>query len=290
METRELIRRYGVAPKQSLAQNFLTDPMHLARIAAAATLVATDTVLEIGPGLGTLTQVLAAQAGRVIAIELDDRLIDLLREQFAKLPQVQIVHGDILECAPGDLVQGGTTTNPDTYQPLLYKVVANLPYYITSAVLRHLLEATVPPTQIVVLVQKEVAERICAQPGDLSLLAVSIQYYAEPTLVHRVPASAFYPPPKVDSAVLHLAVRPEPAVADIPPKTFFRVVRAGFSQKRKQLANTLSASLHLAKADLIVLLEQIGIDPKRRAETLTLAEWGLLCRTLIDNSWLTSEQ
>ena len=288
METRELIRRYGVAPKQSLAQNFLTDQMHLARIAAAAELVATDTVLEIGPGLGTLTQLLAAQAGRVIAIELDDRLIDLLRAQFAKQPQVQIVHGDILEWAPSNLVQEGATTSPVPYKPVPYKpvpykVVANLPYYITSAVLRHLLEATVRPTQIVVLVQKEVAERICAQPGDLSLLAVSIQYYAEPTLVHHVPAGAFYPPPKVDSAVLRLAVRPEPAVADIPPDAFFRVVRAGFSQKRKQLGNTLSAGLHLAKADLIALLEQIGIDPKRRAETLTLAEWGLLCRTLIDN-------
>ncbi|MEZ4736329.1 MAG: 16S rRNA (adenine(1518)-N(6)/adenine(1519)-N(6))-dimethyltransferase RsmA [Caldilineaceae bacterium] len=281
MDTRELIRRYQLNPKRSLAQNFLTDPTHLARIAAAAVLAATDTVLEIGPGLGSLTQYLAAQAGRIIAVELDDRLIELLREQFRNQPHVQIIHGDILTLDPGQLVQQ-EATSPGSRPPTAtsYKVVANLPYYITSAVLRHLLEATVRPTQIVVLVQKEVAERICAQPGDLSLLAVSVQYYAQPSLVHRVPAGAFYPPPKVDSAVLRLDVRPAPAVADVSPEDFFRVVRAGFSQKRKQLGNTLSAGLHLPKPYLVALLEQADIDPKRRAETLTLTEWGLLCRLL----------
>lgn len=278
MDTRELMRRYGVQPKQSLGQNFLLDQEHLARIAAAAELLPTDSVLEIGPGLGTLTKLLAAQAGRVIAVELDDRLIALLQEQFANQPQVQIVHGDILELAPDTVMQGST---PDGLEP--YKVVANLPYYITSAVLRHLLEAAHQPTRIVVLVQKEVAERICAQPGDLSLLAVSVQYYAVPTLVHHVPARAFYPPPKVDSAVLRLDVRPAPAVADISPALFFRVARAGFSQKRKQLANTLSGGLQLPKAGVIATLERLGIDPKRRAETLTLAEWGIICRNLIDH-------
>lgn len=285
IETRELIRRYGVQPKQSLAQNFLTDQYHLARIAAAAELTATDMVLEVGPGLGTLTQLLAAQAGRVVAVELDNRLIEPLRAQFASQPQVQIVHGDILELVPETLIQA-----PDGPLPVAYKVVANLPYYITSAVLRHLLEATHPPTHIVVLVQKEVAERICAQPGDLSLLAVSVQYYAEPTLVHHVPASAFYPPPKVNSTVLRLDVHPSPAVADVPPATFFRIVRAGFSQKRKQLVNTLSAGLHLAKTEVIAALDPIGIDPKRRAETLTLAEWGVLCRRLLENNSLTIDR
>lgn len=278
IETKELLRRYGVNPKQSLAQNFLMEATHLVRIADAAALTATDTVLEIGPGLGSLTQYLAAQAGRVVAVELDDRLIELLRAHFADQPHVQIVHGDILTLEPGALVRAAPNE-----EATAYKVVANLPYYITNAVLRHLLERDCRPTQIVVLVQKEVAERICAQPGDLSLLAVSVQFYAEPTLVHRVPAGAFYPPPKVDSAVLHLAVRPEPAVADVNPVAFFRVVRAGFSQKRKQLGNTLSGGLHLPKAELTATLTNLGIDPTRRAETLTLEEWGVLTRALAAN-------
>ena len=278
LETKELMRRFGVNPKQSLAQNFLMDAEQLARIAAAAALTATDTVLEIGPGLGSLTQYLAAQAGRVVAVELDDRLIEILRSHFGTQPHVQVVHGDILTLEPGVLVRAD-----DSDAPVAYKVVANLPYYITSAVLRHLLEADHRPTQIVVLVQKEVAERICAAPGDLSLLAVSVQFYAEPTLVQRVPASAFHPAPKVDSAVLRLAVRPHPAVPDVNPDAFFRVARAGFSQKRKQLANTLSAGLHLPKADLITLLNNQGIDPTRRAETLTLAEWGILTQALPAN-------
>jgi len=279
IETRELMRRFGVNPKQSLAQNFLLDAGHLARIAAAAELTADDTVLEIGPGVGALTQYLVEQAGHVIAVELDDRLIERLRAHFAEQPRLQIVHGDILTLDPCALVQQHESA-PSSLSPTPYKVVANLPYYITSAVLRHLLEAHCRPTQIVVLVQKEVAERICAKPGDLSLLAVSVQFYAEPTLMHHVPAGAFYPVPKVDSAVLRLAVRPTPAVADVTSAAFFRVVRAGFSQKRKQLANTLSAGLHLPKADLVHRLATAGIDPTRRAETLTLAEWGVLTRAL----------
>jgi 16S rRNA (adenine1518-N6/adenine1519-N6)-dimethyltransferase len=294
MNTRELMQRYQVRPKQSLAQNFLTDPVHLARIVEAAELTTADTVLEVGPGLGSLTHLLADQAGRVIAVELDNRLIDLLRKEFANQPHVQIIHGDILEVEPGGLVGSRelgvrneeleppppTPTPPLSHSPTPYKVVANLPYYITSAVLRHLLEAEVRPTRIVVLVQKEVAERICTQPGDLSLLAVSVQYYAQPTLVHHVPASAFHPAPKVDSAVLRLDLLPTPAVPGIPAKAFFRVVRAGFSQKRKQLINTLSGGLHLPKADVGTLLEQNGIDPKRRAETLSLTEWGVVCRAV----------
>jgi len=275
VSTREFLRQYNLRPKQSLAQNFLVEEAHLERIAAAAMLEQTDTVLEIGPGPGSLTTHLAKEAGRVVAVELDDRFIEPLETHFADQPHVTIVHGDILDLDPAHLMQQAMAATPPTY-----KVVANLPYYITSAVLRHLLEATTPPTSIVVLVQKEVAERICAQPGNLSILAISVQYYAKPTLVHHVPAAAFYPPPKVDSAVLHLACYPMPAVPDVATNIFFRVVRAGFSQKRKQLANTLSAGLHLAKADAIAALTAANIDPKRRAETLTLDEWGALCHTL----------
>jgi 16S rRNA (adenine1518-N6/adenine1519-N6)-dimethyltransferase len=278
-------------PKRSLGQNFLTDETHLDRIVAAAELTPADIVLEIGPGLGVLTRRLAQQAGRVVAVELDDRLIDLLRKEFAAQPHVSIVHGDILELDPAQLVDDRQQTTDGRRSDNLkskienrksYKVVANLPYYITSAVLRHVLEASVQPSLAIVMVQKEVAERICATPGDLSLLAVSVQFYAEPRIVDHVPAGAFNPRPKVDSAVLRLDIRPLPAVAGIDPKNFFRIVRAGFSQKRKQLLNTLSAGLHLPKSEAAAALNAAGIDPKRRAETLSLEEWGALTRRLMD--------
>jgi 16S rRNA (adenine1518-N6/adenine1519-N6)-dimethyltransferase len=273
----EVMRRYQIDPKRSLGQNFLLDTTHLDRIVAAADLTPQDTVLEIGPGLGTLTSRLAAQAGHVVAVELDNRLIELLAADFADRPHVQIVHGDILKVEPSALL----TTHAALNDAHRYKVVANLPYYITSVVLRHLLEATPPPSLAVVMVQKEVAERICAAPGDLSLLAVSVQFYAIPRIVQRVPAGAFYPTPKVDSAVLRLEIRPQPAVTSVSPQAFFAVVRAGFGQKRKQLANSLSAGLKAPKALVQEALDRAEIDPKRRAETLTLEEWGRVAQLLV---------
>jgi 16S rRNA (adenine1518-N6/adenine1519-N6)-dimethyltransferase len=258
---------------------------------AAARLTAADTVLEIGPGLGVLTRQLAARAGRVIAVELDDRLIAPLREQFAGQPQVAVVHGDILALDPMRLIQGDKGTRRegdkerggqgDNRQSSIvnhqsYKVVANLPYYITSAVLRHLLEAQPHPACMVVMVQEEVAERVCAKPGDLSLLAVSVQFYAQAQIVVRVPASAFRPRPKVDSAVLRLDCYPELLIPGVEPALFFKLVRAGFSQKRKQLGNTLSAALAIPKEEATALLHQANIDATRRAETITLTEWGQL--------------
>jgi len=296
----ELIRRYDLDPKRSLAQNFLTDETHLARIVAAAELTSADTVLEIGPGLGTLTAHLARRAGRVVAVELDDRLLPILHERFADQPPVTFVHGDILDLTPDALVTDDQRWIPDDQSPVsslrslvstsqqpaansqqpLYKVVANLPYYITSAVLRHLLEAEHPPQCIVVLVQKEVAQRICAEPGDMSLLAVSVQFYAQPQMIHTIPAGAFYPRPQVDSAVLRLDVRAEPVVPEADPTLFFRLVRAGFSQKRKQLLNSLSSGMRTPKSEIAELLEQAGIDPRRRAQTLSLAEWGIIYRCI----------
>jgi 16S rRNA (adenine1518-N6/adenine1519-N6)-dimethyltransferase len=274
----EVVRRYQIDPKKSLGQNFLVDAGYLDRIVAAAELDATDVVLEIGPGVGTLTRRLAAQAGQVVAVELDDRLIELLRADFAGQPHVHIVHNDILAIDPPTLLAASL---PHAFViEAGYKVVANLPYYITSLALRHILEATPPPSLAVVMVQKEVAERICAKPGDLSLLAISVQFYANPRIVQRVPAGAFYPAPKVDSAVLRLDVLPKPAVATVAPQAFFSIVRAGFGQKRKQLANSLSAGLRLSKTVVQDALISAGIDPKRRAETLTLAEWGTLCQKL----------
>ncbi len=260
--------------KKSLGQHFLADRRYLTPLLEAAALGAADTVLEIGPGRGILTAALAKRAGCVVAVELDRRLIEPLQQQFADQPQVAVVCGDILELSPEALL---ARCSPSARSP--YKVVANLPYYITSAVLRHLLEAAEPPTLAVLMVQWEVAQRICAPPGDLSLLAVSVQYYAEPSLVARVPASAFHPRPKVDSAIVRLQVRPQPAV-EVPAALFFAVVRAGFGQKRKQLHNSLAAGLQLEKWFVHKWLEAASIDPARRAETLTLAEWGGLSQRL----------
>lgn len=279
-----------VKAKKSLGQNFLNDRHYLERIVQAAELGPDDLVLEIGPGQGSLTRELVSQAAGVVAVELDDRLITPLRALFAtQLNRVQIVHGDILEMDPAALIDGLAQELPPGVvgaapeQETPYKVVANLPYYITSAVLRQLLEARRPPTRAVVLVQLEVAQRICAEAGDLSLLAVSVQYYARPQLVARVPAGSFRPVPKVDSAILRLDVHPQPVV-DIPADAFFTVVRAGFGQKRKQLLNSLSAGLARPKAEVVGALQCAGIDPMRRAETLALPEWAALCHCLHDLS------
>ncbi len=279
----QLMRHHGLAPKRSLGQNFLADEVHLRRIVEAAELTPTDTVIEVGPGLGSLTHHLASRAGRVIAVELDRRLIPILRERFAHRLQVAIVHGDILALELGELLRGrGAAAAAGAQGPeeLPYKVVANLPYYITSAVLRHFLEARVRPTRMAVLVQWEVARRIVARPGEMSLLAVSVQFYARPRLVNRVPAGAFVPRPNVDSGILRLDIRPEPAVPDVDPARFFQVVRAGFSRKRKQLLNSLSAGLALSKEEAREVLEAAGIDPRRRPETLSIQEWGHLVRVL----------
>ena len=275
----ELLRRHNLSLKKSLGQNLLIDNAHLARIAAAADLTPADTVLEIGPGLGALTRHLAEQAGRVVAVELDQRLIPILREQFAGQPHVAFVHADILELDPSELLHAPLTDEaraPSRAAP--YKVVANLPYNITSAALRHILESRQPPTLAVLLVQREVAQRIVAVPDKMSLLAVSVQFYARACALHTVPAGAFLPRPKVDSCVLRLDVYPGPADEDLPPAQFFRVVRAGFGQRRKQLRNSLGAGLGCSKEQADLWLNSAGIDPPRRAETLSLPEWVRLAK------------
>lgn len=275
---RDLIYRHDLIPKRSLGQNFLVDESHLAHILDAANLTTEDTVLEIGPGLGGLTRGLASQAGRVIAVELDDRLIELLNSEFADQSHVSIVHADILDTSLSSLLHRDGQPNfideSDERGTSNYKVVANLPYYITNAVLRHILESDKRPTDVVVMVQKEVAHRVCAAPGKLSLLAISIQFYARPILVHHVPASAFYPRPKVDSAIIHLDVFPQPILPDADPNKFFRIVKAGFAQKRKQLLNSLSAGLGYPKTEIASIMADAEIDTKRRAETLSIFEWG----------------
>lgn len=263
-DTPRLLRAYDLKPRKGLGQNFLVDPAALKRIVAAADLSKDDIVVDVGAGVGTLTRPLAEHSGRVLAVELDDHLVAILREEMADLPNVQIIHGNILKLPDLDLCNLG------------YKVVANLPYYITSAVLRHFLARAPRPRLMVVTVQREVAERIVATPGQMNLLAVSVQLYGQPRIVGRIGASSFYPAPSIDSSVVRIDVSEQPTVvlaAGVDQKLFFRVARAGFAQKRKTLRNSLSAGLHLAPALVEEALGQAGIDPRRRAQTLSLPEW-----------------
>jgi 16S rRNA (adenine1518-N6/adenine1519-N6)-dimethyltransferase len=269
----------GIHPRKGLGQNFLVDPVHRGRIVAAAQLAPEDAVLEIGPGPGVLTELLLQQAGRVVAVELDDRLIPFLRKRFAVYPNLSIVHGDILKLDVTRLMSDSAITD-QTAAPSSYKVVANLPYYITGAVIPHVLEAGQPPVLTVVTVQREVAERMIARPPDMSLLALGVQFYCQAEIVDRIPAGAFYPAPKVDSAVVRMRRRTEPAVSGVIGEQFFRVARAGFGQRRKQLRNSLAAGLRAPPPQAETWLRAAGVDPQRRAETLTIEEWGALAKVV----------
>ncbi len=261
-----VLKRYGLRADKSLGQNFLQDPFALEKIANAAEIQADDCVLEIGPGLGSLTRYLAVSARKVAAVELDPELIPPLRAVLEPHPNVTVIHGDILELSIAELVD----------QPG-YIVAANIPYNITSAIIRHLLESEPKPRRVVLTIQKEVAERICARPGDMSLLALSVQVYGNPRIEARIPAGAFHPVPNVDSAVLRIDIYDQPLIAADMLKQFFKLTKAGFSQKRKTLRNSLSSGLHIKPADAEALLTQAGIDPMRRAETLSIEEWKRLC-------------
>jgi 16S rRNA (adenine1518-N6/adenine1519-N6)-dimethyltransferase len=269
----------GIHPRKGLGQNFLVDPVHRGRIVAAAQLGPEDAVLEIGPGPGVLTELLLQQAGRVVAVELDDRLIPFLCARFAAYPNLSIVHGDILKLDVTGLMSDPAIAGQPTAPPS-YKVVANLPYYITGAVIPHILEAGQPPVLTVVTVQREVAERMIARPPDMSLLALGVQFYCNAQIVDRIPAGAFYPAPKVDSAVVRMRRRAEPAVSGVTGEQFFRVARAGFGQRRKQLRNSLAAGLGVPPPQAEAWLRAAGVDPQRRAETLTIDEWGALAKAV----------
>jgi len=260
-----LLRAYGLQPKKSLGQNFLADPSGLEKVIQAAGLSPEDTVLEIGAGLGSLTVLLAQTVRRVIAVEIDRGLIAPLTEAVSEYDNVRIVEGDILKIPPEELNLGEA-----------YLVVANIPYYISSAIIRRLLETQNRPARIELTVQQEVAERICAKDGKFSLLALSVQVFGVPRIQARIAAGCFYPAPDVDSAVLSITLFPQPLIATEELDAFFRLARAGFSQKRKTLRNTLSAGLGLPAVQAESLLAAAGIDPRRRAETLSIAEWGQL--------------
>jgi len=280
-ETRRLLRRYELQPRKGLGQHFLIDEEMLGLITSAAELTSGDVIMEIGPGLGVLTRELARQAGWVIAIELDDKLASMLKQTLSSFNNITIINENILGIDPVALLQEQKINFPPLISsPLSYKVVANLPYYITSPVLRHFLEASLKPQIMVVMVQKEVAEVIVAEPGQMSVLSVSVQFYGQPKIISYVPARCFYPAPEVDSAILRVALYSKPAVDVTDKESFFRLVRAGFTASRKQLCNSLAQGLRLPKAEVLSLLEETRIAPQRRAETLTLEEWAQLWRVL----------
>jgi len=230
--------------KKSLGQNFLKDESILNRIVDVANLTSEDVVIEIGPGMGVLTEKLVQHCKKVIAIELDDRLIDLLHSKLRNFENVEIVHGDVLKINLPELVEG------EKLQVKGYKVVANIPYYITAPIIKLFLETKYPPNEMILMVQKEVAERICAKAGEMSILAVAVQYYADPEYLFTVPKESFEPAPKVESAVIKITYNMQPITNNKEEtKKFFRIVRAGFSAKRKTLANNLFASLQLDKKE-----------------------------------------
>jgi 16S rRNA (adenine1518-N6/adenine1519-N6)-dimethyltransferase len=255
-----VLRSRGLRARKQLGQNFLRDSSFLPRILDAGDVHPEDWVLEIGAGTGVLTAALLERGARVTAIELDDSLFGLLREQFKGVDTVRLWHGNALHF------------DPCVEMLDRYKLIGNIPYYITGPILRHYLEILCRPTVMVLMVQREVADRIVAGPGAMSLLALSVQYYADPSIATRVPAGAFYPRPKVDSAVIRLVPHariPEPALTE----AFFTVARAGFSTRRKQLVNALANGLPLSREGASLLLRAAGIDERRRAEQLSIAEW-----------------
>lgn len=264
---KQLLESLGIAPKKSLGQNFLHDPNTLNALVEAAQLPENATVLEIGPGTGVLTERLARVAGRVIAVEADERLRPILEKQLTPFHNVTLCWMDFLQADVDELVGTG-----DFY------VVANLPYYITSPILRKLLEAPHRPRRLVLTVQKEVADRIVAKPGDMGILSVSVQFYGTPQAVMRLNPAVFWPRPEVESAVVRIDVHDAP-LYDVPSaETLFRIVRAGFGQKRKQLKNSLASGLGISNSEAQLLLERAGIEASRRAETLSLEEWAALAR------------
>jgi 16S rRNA (adenine1518-N6/adenine1519-N6)-dimethyltransferase len=255
------------SPKKALGQHWLRDRIVLSHIADCAELKDTDTVLEIGPGLGTLTSELLRRSEKVVAVEFDEELAEKLPGQFPG-KNLEVVRSDILAFDLSNLQSG-------------YKVVANVPYYITSKIVQLLMTAKNKPSVAVLLVQKEVAQRLAARPGDMSILAISAQIFANVTLGDIVPAALFTPPPKVDSQVVIMKTRSTPFLTDITEKDFFRVVKAGFSAKRKKLRSSLSGGLGISKDDVESYLSKANISSQSRAEELSLDDWVRLTKEAI---------
>lgn len=262
IDVTRILKDYNLRAQKEYGQNFLQDPDILQSIADCAEIQADETVLEIGPGLGTLTVYLAEQAKQVKCIEIDAGFVRVLKKTTASCSNVQVILGDILQTDPA------TVAGSDDFL-----VVANVPYYITSAIFRHLLGASKKPKRIILTIQKEVAERICNIHEEQSLLSLSIQIYGKPRIMQRIPAAAFNPVPKVDSAVLRVDLFDQPVIPIDQIPAFFKLTKAGFSQKRKTLKNSLSATLNKKPTEIQDLLLSQQVDPNRRAETLSIEEW-----------------
>ena len=270
-ETYELIKKYDIHARKRFGQNFLTDARVLDKIIDAAEVTEEDFVLEIGPGLGTLTRCLCEKARQVLAVEIDYDLSDILERELVPLYEnLEILTGDILKQDVAAIAEKYNDGRP-------IKVVANLPYYITTPILMSLLESRVPLRSITVMVQKEVAERMMAKPGDKDLGAISlaVSYYAEVYLAANVPPNCFKPRPKVSSAVIHLTIRPEPPVSTKDEALMFKLIRAAFAQRRKTLTNAIAGSpeLDFSKEEAADALEQAGLSPTIRGEKLELTDF-----------------
>lgn len=270
-----LLDRLGVRPNKGLGQHFLFERGIVHRLVKTLGVTSSDHVLEVGPGLGILTEELLGKAGEVTAIELDRHLAAHLRSTFATQERFRLVEGDALKVDLGELFA----------EDQKYLVAANLPYAVASAVLRHLLEAERPPARTAVMVQREVADRITAQPPNMSVLSVAVQYYAETRLAFTVPPTVFIPPPRVESAVIVLVARDKVPLALDGQRRFFQIVNAGFRHKRKQIANSIVDETNARKEVITAWLAQAGIDSMRRAQTLTLDEWVALAGAAPDSVW-----
>jgi len=295
-QTKTLLRRNELHARKSLGQHFLVDSAVLSKILETAGLTANDLVMEIGPGIGVLTGELVKSAGWVIAVELDKDLAGLLEQTLLPAQNFSVINRDILDIDPLELIEAESSRTPrlseifraggedDTtagFRPR-YKLVANLPYYITQPIIRHFSETGLKPEVMVLMVQKEVAENIAAAPGDLGILAVSVQLYGRPEIISTVPAQSFYPVPKVDSAILKITTYSRPAVQIIGAATFFKVVRAGFCARRKQVANALSQGLRIPRDEVLALMQEAGVSPLKRAEALTLSDWSSLEKVFVE--------
>jgi 16S rRNA (adenine1518-N6/adenine1519-N6)-dimethyltransferase len=278
-QTREWLQQYDLRTRKSLGQHFLINAGILHNIIQTAALSPEDIVLEVGPGLGVLTRELVKKAGWVIAVELDSKLSEMLKQSLASCPNVSVINKDILEVEPLELMRQESNKFPQALAgQKRFKLVANLPYYITAPILRHFCEAELKPQEMVVMVQKEVAKNITAQPGELGILAISVQYYGKPQIAGYVPAGNFFPAPKVDSAILKITFYDRPPLEVTSEESFFKIVRAGFCAARKQIGNSLAQGLAMPKPEVLFLLEKAEVAQQRRAETLSLEEWARLER------------